>query len=109
MKKSFKVISHAERMQNVDLHNLSSGSDHYEVTKVLSSEDYKVGDRAFRRSVMKTFDPRENYKGMKVTDFCLENLISCGAIEKLKSCTLSTTGMIDVDRMTNVMEMMDDE
>ena len=42
-----------------------------------------------KKAVIVTEDPTEKFRGLKTTDFALENLIAVGAVNGLRDCSLS--------------------
>lgn len=49
-----------------------------------SFDDVVEHGHIVKKSVMKTVDPKENFSGIHVSDFFLDNVISVGAIDSLK-------------------------
>lgn len=60
------------------------------------------------RSVMKEVDPSDNFKGMKVDDFALENIIAAGAFDMLRNRVLShSTGIGSMDSAAPGVEALE--
>ncbi len=70
-----------------------------EAYAMTSSEDYVENGRILKRSVAKVVDPRENFAGLKVSDFYLENVIAAGAWDTLRECKLSEGTLAGTDNV----------
>lgn len=86
-----KVISHAERCSESQIHYPKNLHSTYEVNAV---EEVVENDRIVKKSVRKTVDPADNFKGVKVSDFYMEIVIAAGALDSLKFGQLSN-GRLD--------------
>lgn len=87
-------LSHRERMASAQIHYPKSLSEPYEV---IGSEDVVVNNRVVKRSIKQVIDPKEMFKGVKVSDFYLENLIAVGALDSLKGGTVSDSTLNAAD------------
>lgn len=94
--KKYKVISHAERMQNRDFEKIEVPSLVVE-SEINVLEDEVIEGRIVKVMKTKKLDPRDNFRGYKVSDFYLENLQACGAIGNLKPCNLSGSSVDMID------------
>lgn len=69
--------------------------------QVRATEDVVVNDRIVKKTVYKTVHSADKFKGLKASDFALENIIAVGAVDSLKDCKLGfntvgeTSDMID--------------
>ena len=91
-----KVISHAERCSAPNVHYPKNLHSSYEVNAV---EEVVENDRIVKKSVRKTVDPADNFKGVKVSDFYMENVIAAGALDSLKFGQLSNCTLADADNL----------
>lgn len=62
-------------------------------------EEVVENDRIVKKSVRKTVDPADNFKGVKVSDFYMENVIAAGALDSLKFGQLSNGRLADADNL----------
>ena len=84
----YKVISHAERLQNSKLHVLKQDCYHRpKKSKVYKDVEVKEGNKIIRDTRLVDYDPIENFEQYNVDMFDLDNMISVGAIESLKFVT----------------------
>lgn len=91
-----KLISHAERCSAPQVHYPKNLHSTYEVNAV---EEVVENDRIVKKSVRKTVDPADNFKGVKVSDFYMENVIAAGALDSLKFGQLSNGTLADADNL----------
>lgn len=56
---------------------------------VRTFEDTIVNNRVVKQMKYKTVDPADKFKGLKASDFALENIIAVGAVDSLKECQLN--------------------
>lgn len=84
-----KVTSHAEAMQNPALHNRHVNKDLQKPYELDDVEQEVMNGVVLKKSTIKTFDPVENMRGYKASDFALENIIAVGALESLKESKLN--------------------
>ena len=83
----------------------------YDIT---TSEDVVVDGRILKRSVIKTVHPQDKMRGLKPTDFALENIIAVGALDSLKegSYSIGISAELD-DKMSgtidNIIKAVDSE
>ena len=52
--------------------------------EVRGTEDVVVNGVIVKKSTIVTVHPQDNFKGMKASDFALENVIAAGALDSLK-------------------------
>ena len=84
----YKVISHAERLQNSNLHDLKKDCYHKpSKRKVYRDIEVKEGNKVIRDTRLVDYDPVENFAQYNMDMFDLDNLISIGAIDNLKVVT----------------------
>lgn len=76
-----KAFRHCDRRGAPQVHYPKDLHDTYEVNAV--TEVVENG-RVVKKSVRKTVDPVDNFKGVKVSDFYLENVIAAGAVDSLR-------------------------
>lgn len=100
----FKCISHAERMNNCNLHYnydecLTADSEIYKRTNV---EKY---GRVVNELVSTTVDPRDNFKGFKVSDFSIENMQALGT--DMHFVQLEGSSMSSVDNAVAVLDSLE--
>ena len=100
-----KVISHAERCSAPNVHYPKNLHSSYEVNAV---EEVVENDRIVKKSVRKTVDPVDNFKGVKVSDFYLENVIAAGALDSLKFGQLSDNRLNSADNVDAQVANLDD-
>lgn len=55
--------------------------------------------RVRHKMIYKTVKPGDKFKGIKASDFDLENLIALGALDGMKECQLSGSNLEDADRV----------
>lgn len=72
------------------------------------TEQVSEGDRIFTRSVIKEVDPKERFKGFKVSDFTLENLASVGAVDSLQPISIVGSDGLKVDSvLSRQLDLLD--
>ena len=99
-----KVISHAERMSTPNVHYPKNLHDPYEV---IAAEEVVENNRIVKKSCVKTVDPIENFKGVNVSDFYLENVIAVGALDSLKFGQVSAGNLENADNLDVQVENLD--
>lgn len=97
----FKCISHAERMNNCNLHYnydecLTANAEIYKRTNV---EKY---GRVVNELVSTTVDPRDNFQGFKVSDFSIENMQALGT--DMNYVQLEGSPMSSIDNAVAVLD-----
>lgn len=104
-----KRMSHYERMQQVVGKRPVCYNRPYTVY-----DDDDVVDKSgvmVKASVIKTVLPSDRFKGLRVSDFALSNVIAAGAVDMLKPTALDDTTLTNVDRIdgaiNNIMDMID--
>lgn len=65
--------------------------------EIVTKEDTAVDGRVVKQSVIRTVIPSEQFKGLKASDFALDNLIAAGAVDMLKSCQLHDVTLDKID------------
>ena len=66
--------------------------------EVYDSEQVVVDGRIVKKTVIKTVVPSEQFKGLKCSDFALDNIIAAGAVDMLRPTQLTNTDLDCVDR-----------
>lgn len=108
----YKVISHVERMKNKKAFDKHVDTDiTYGECSHLVSEQVLDKDTGYIMKQMKleTYDPADNVKGFKYTDFSIENLVATGAISDLKVVSSPGSKIGSIDNMVSVLSSMDIE
>lgn len=106
MGKNFKCVSHIERMLDEEKCKHARCIDVpidtvYKVNKVV--KDGRVVSDLERTTV----DPRDNFKGYKVSDFSIEMLQATGAIANVKPITLDGGSISNVDSLVSTLDTLD--
>lgn len=99
-----KVISHAERMSAPQVHYPKNLHGEYVVHAV---EEVVENDRIVKKSVRKSVDPRDNFKGIKVSDFYMENVIAAGALGNLRNGQLDAGNLAAADNLDSQVVNLD--
>lgn len=95
MKTNAALISHAELASPKVMDYIVDMDSTY---KLRSTETVLENKRYVKKVVYNTVDQVEFMKGLKASDFDLENIIAVGALDSLKDCQLSGDSLGDVDR-----------
>lgn len=103
----YKVISHAERMNNKSLKKECPVSKAVPTKKLVEEKKVDESGRVVKVLKGKLVDPTEKFAGFKVTDFCIENLEATGAIANLKNCVLNGSIEESITKATNVLESLE--
>lgn len=104
MKEKLKVKSRIER--------LHEDSCNCKVCKVKAYQKYAmstevVNGKLFKKETIVMINPSEEMKKYKVTDFCLENLIECGAVANLKTVSLTGDVFTSIDNALGVLSTLE--
>lgn len=109
-KKTYKVISQVERLENQALHKKASKCKFNEcIEKVNTIEQKMENDRIVNVSVTKTINAKDKFAKYKVSDFTLENLQASGAIQNLKMCSLAGSPVNAIDATVNTLNSIEDK
>lgn len=68
---------------------------------VESVESIEQNDRVISVPKSVTIDPRQRMTGLKVTDFCLENVIAAGAVDTLRPSQLISSNLDEIESKVN--------
>lgn len=97
-KKTYKVISQIERLENQALHKKTSKCKFNDcVEEINTIEPKKENDRVVNIAVTKTVKVQDKFANYKVSDFTLENLQASGAINNLRMCSLAGSPVNAID------------
>jgi hypothetical protein len=89
-------LSHRERIACSQVHYPKSLFAPVEVNAV---EDAVENNRIVKKSKRMTVDPRDNFKGVRVSDFFLQNVIAVGALDNLKGGMVSDSRLNAADNL----------
>lgn len=110
MKKTYKVISQIERLENQDLHKKTSKCKFADCVENINAIEQKIeNDRIVNVSVKKTIKVKDKFADYKVSDFTLENLQASGAVKNLKHCNLTGNPVNAIDTTVNVLSSIEDK
>lgn len=110
MKKTYKVISQIERLENQDLHKKTSKCKFNDCVESINALEQKIeNDRVVSVSVTKTVKAKDKFANYKVSDFTLENLQASGAVKNLKFCNLAGSPVNAIDATVNVLNSIEDK
>lgn len=97
-------LSHRERMASPQVHY---AKNLFAPMEVFTSEEVVENNRFVKKSLRKTVDPRDNFKGVKVSDFYLQNVIAVGALDSLKGGMLSESSLDAADNLSAQLDKFD--
>ena len=109
--KEYKVVSHIERMvRSVDFEK--NDKSYADVVADIQTTEYRIDENSGKAYKVDKIDKKlikDAFKGVKVQDFSLENLIATGAVSTLKRVSLE--GDIDksLANIDNLMSFIDSE
>lgn len=61
--------------------------------RVYGQESIEVSGRVINTPVIKTSNPSDFFDTLRVTDFCLENVIAAGAIDSLQETSINASSL----------------
>lgn len=87
----FEAVSHYERLHNPARLQKDKPKRLTEPMERRVLEEVEDKGVIVKRVVWKSENPSDKFKGLKVSDFALENIIAAGAEGMLKDCSLGYT------------------
>lgn len=69
------------------------------------TETVEENGRVISKNVCKTQAVKDKFNGLRVTDFCLENVMASGAIETLRPVQLSGAGLSATTSLISNLEI----
>ena len=98
--------SHLERLAQTEKSYPATFNRDYEVH---GTEDVVVNDRIVKKSCIVKVHPQDKFKGLKASDFALENVIAAGALDSLNECYLGSNSLSELsDSMEGTIDNMID-
>lgn len=107
MAKTYKVVSHVERMKNAKLGRHTTANLTAEYVNELAEEQIVNDGRICTTIKAKKVDPREKMAKWKVTDFCIENLQASGALAGLSHTALNGNVIQEADNVTKAINTLE--
>ena len=94
-------ISHFDACYNDD-YTPSYDVDKVNDRRMVHTEELDIAtQRVIKRTEMQSINRVEEMKNYRCSDFCLENLLSCGV--ELKPCKLSGSSFVTLDKMEAIV------
>lgn len=96
------IKSHSQRIAEPSLDYPKTLCEDYEVR---GTEDYVQNGVLLKRSTVVVVHPQDKFKGLKASDFALENVIAAGAVGMLKEGKLGFNSIGELsDRMEGTID-----
>lgn len=99
-----KVISHGDRISASNIHYSKNLSSPYVINSV---EDILENNRIVKKSKRQTINPADKFKGFKVSDFYMENVIAVGAEDSLRFGQVSIDNLSAADNIEAQIPVID--
>lgn len=90
----FKALPHTERLHSPRFASPKCGN-YPEEEEVFTIESVESNGVIIQRQCIKKVSLKDKYKGLKCSDFALENIVAAGAISNLKPITIGAGSSVE--------------